>query len=111
MLGDRRGGPGLHVGGRAELQRPPLGPDISRQSADPLTPAGDVVDDPYAVSEPVRPAPLQRLPDRGEPEALAGVDGEVEVLPLQILECVQMTGGRVTRLSAGDIEADYSHIA
>jgi hypothetical protein len=54
---------------------------------------------------------LDRLPDRRQPERLAGVDGEVEVLPLQIFERVQVAGGRVARLGARDVEADHSDVA
>ena len=41
----------------------------------------------------------------GSPKRLAGVDGEVEVLPLEVLEGVQVPGRRVARLRAGDVEA------
>ena len=68
----------------------------------------DVVDDAHPVAEPVGAAPLDRLPDRRQPERLAGVDGEVEVLPLQVLERVQVPGGRVAGLGAGDVEADHA---
>ena len=71
----------------------------------------DVVDDPHAVPEPVGPAPLDRLPDRGQAERLAGVDGEVEVLPVQVLERVQVPGGRVAGLGPGDVEADHADVA
>ena len=54
----------------------------------------DVVDDPDAVAEPLGAAPLKRLPDRGQSEALAGVDGDVEVLALDQLEGVEVACGR-----------------
>ena len=108
MLGDRRGGPGLDVGGRAHLERDPLVADVRREPAEldaPVLGHGDVVDDPDAVTEPVGAAPLDRLPDRRQAERLAGVDGEVEVLALEVLERVEVPGGRVARLRAGDVEA------
>ena len=83
----------------------------SRPSRGPSTGGVDVVDDPHAVAEPVGAAPLERLPDRRQPERLAGVDGEVEVLPLQVLERVQVPGGRVAGLGAGDVEADHADVA
>ena len=77
----------------------------------PSSAHGDVVDDPHAVAEPVGAAPLDRLPDRRQPERLAGVDGEVGVLALEVLERVQVPGGRVARLGAGDVEADHARVA
>src|SRR5690606_5764115 len=70
----------------------------------------DVSHDAHAVAEPVRTAPLDGLPDRWEAERLAGVDREVEVLPLQVLERVQMPGRRIARLGAGDVEADHADV-
>src|SRR5215207_1820408 len=46
----------------------------------------DVIDDAHAVPEPVRAAPLDRLPDARQPERLSGMDGEVRVLPAEVLE-------------------------
>ena len=66
---------------------------------------------PHAVAEPVGAAPLERLPDRRQPERLAGVDGEVVVLPLEVLEGVEVAGGREARLGAGDVEADDALVA
>ena len=108
VLGDRRGGAGLHVGVRAHLERDPLVADVRRQPAErrrAVVVDRDVVDDPDAVAEPVGAAPLDRLPDRRQPERLAGVDREVGVLALEVLERVEVPGGRVARLGAGDVEA------
>ena len=108
------GGAGLHVGGRAHLQRDPLVADVRREPAElgrAVVGDGDVVDDPHAVAEPVGAAPLDRLPDRRQPEGLAGVDGEVGVLALEVLEGVEVPGGRVAGLGAGDVEADDAAVA
>lgn len=72
---------------------------------------GDVVDDADAVTEPVGAAPLDGLPDRRKPERLARVDGEVGVLALEVLEGVEVPGGWVSRLRAGDVEADHPGVA
>src|SRR5690606_41334241 len=64
------------------------------------------VEDAYPVPEPVGPAPRQRLPDGRQPERLAGVDGEVRVLALEVFERVEMTRRREPRLGAGDVEPD-----
>lgn len=46
-----------------------------------------------------------------EPEGLAGVDGEVVVLALEVLEGVEVTGGREARLGARDVEAHHTQVA
>ena len=78
---DRRGA-GVHVRRRAHLQRHPPVADEAGQPAEHDLAVGadlDVVDDPHAVAEPLRPAELERLPDRRQPERLAGVDRDVVV--------------------------------
>jgi len=72
---------------------------------------GDVVDDADAVAEPLGAAPLQRLPDRRQPERLARVDRDVEVLPRHVLERVEVAGRRAAGLGAGDVEPDHADIA
>ena len=57
------------------------------------------------MAEPVGAAPLDGLPDRRQAERLAGVDGEVGVLALEVLERVEVAGGREAGLGAGDVEA------
>jgi len=88
--------------------------DIGRQPAEgdpPVRLGGDVVDDPDAVAQALRPAELERLPDRGEPEGLAGVDREVEVLVSDQLEGVEVPGRRVSRLRSRDVEAEHPGVA
>ena len=72
---------------------------------------GDVVDDPDAVAQPLGAAELERLPDRRQPERLAGVDRDVEVLAADEVERVQMAGRPIARLRPGDIEPDDARIA
>ena len=50
-------------------------------------------------------AHVKRLGDRREPERLAGVDRDVEVVAHHAREGVQVARGRVARLGAGDVEA------
>ena len=114
VLRDRVGGAGLDVRRRAHLERDPLVPDVRRQPAQRRGPVAvdlHVVDDPHAVPEPVGAAPLDGLPDRRHPERLAGVDREVGVLALEVLERVEVPGGRVARLRARDVEADDPLVA
>src|SRR5207342_3047343 len=90
-------------------QRDPLVPDISGEAPElhrsvHVLANRDVIDDAYAVAEAVGAAPLDCLPDRREPERLAGVDGEVEVLPLDVLERVEVAGRRIASFRARDVE-------
>lgn len=94
---DALGGTGLHVGRGAHLQRDA---SISDELGQPAQVSAfavgadlDVVDDAHAMAEPLGPAPLEGLPDTGQPERLARMDGEVGVLAPQVLEGVQMTVG------------------
>src|SRR5512134_2255678 len=108
MLADRRRGARVHVARRAELERHAFVPHERREMPEPRRDAArvDVVDDANAVAEPLRAAELQRLPDRRQSERLSGVDREVEVLPANVLERVEMTRGWEPRLRARDVEAD-----
>ena len=72
---------------------------------------GDVVDDPHAVAEALGVAPLERLPDRRQAEGLPGVEGRVEVLPLDKLESVEVLRRRVPRLGPGDVEPGDALVA
>src|SRR4029078_5794221 len=56
-------------------------------------------------------APLEGLPDRGQPERFAGVDGYVEVLAADVLEGVEVRGGPLFGLGPRDVEADDTRIA
>jgi hypothetical protein len=71
----------------------------------------DVVHDPDAMTETLGATPLERLPDRGEPEALAGVDREVEVLPGDVVEGIEVAAGWEAGLRAGDVEPDDPGVA
>ena len=79
--------------------------------ARPSSSTVDVVDDAHAVAEPLGAAELHGLPDRRQPEGLAGVDRDVEVLRRDELEGVEVAGGRVAGLAAGDVEADHAGVA
>src|SRR2546428_405343 len=72
---------------------------------------GHVLDEPNAVADPVRAAVLQRLPDRRRPEALARVNGDVEVLATAVLERREVRLRGMARFLAGDVEADHPALA
>src|SRR5207245_6781928 len=72
---------------------------------------GDVVDDPDPVAEALGTAELDGLPDGWQPEGLAGVDRDVEVLVADLVERLEVAGRRKALLRAGDIEADGTDVA
>ena len=109
MLGNRGRRARVHVRGRAHLERdPPVAHE--RREAPELDRAVladvDVVDEPDAVAEALGATPLERLPDRRQPERLASVDRDVEVLPPDVLECVEVARRAVALLGPRDVEPD-----
>ena len=56
-------------------------------------------------------AELERLPDGWQPERLAGMDRDVEVLATDVIEGVEMTGRPIAGLRPGDVEADDARVA
>ncbi len=117
MVGDRRHaghGVGVQVGRRAHLQRDAAVAHVGGEPAEHrVRRVGqvDVVDDAHAVAEPVGAAALDGLPDRRQPECLAGVDGEVRVLAAQVLERLEVQDRREAVLGAGDVEAGHAAVA
>ncbi len=108
---DRGGRAGLHVRGRAHLQRDPAVADVGGQPPEPdhaLLADLDVVRDADAVPQSLSAAPLHGLPDRRQPEPLAGVDRDVEVLPLEVLERVQVPARRPAGFRPRDVEPDHA---
>ena len=114
VLGDRGDDPGVDVRRRAELEWDATVPHVARQSPELGHTIGfhrDVVDDADPVAEALGVAVLQRLPDRRQPERLAGVQGGVEVLALDELERVEVPSRRVAGLRAGDVEPAHPDVA
>ena len=104
----------MHVRGRAHLERYPRIAHEVREPAEldvAVAVDDDVVDDAHAVPETVGAAELQRLPDRRQPERLARVDRDVEVLAHHVLERVEVPGGRIAGLGARDVEAAHAFVA
>lgn len=56
-------------------------------------------------------AVLDRFPDGRQAEALADMDRDVEVLPVNVLEGVEVAARRPACLRAGDVEADDAVVA
>src|SRR5919108_4713194 len=105
----------MDVRRRAQLERDPLVADQGGEAAETRVSVGplgrDVVHDADPVAESFRAADLERLPDRGKPEGLAGVDREVEVLAADVLEGVEVARRRKPRLGARDVEPDDAAVA
>ena len=64
----------------------------------------------YAVAEPLGATELDGLPDRPWAVGLAGVDRDVEVLPVAVLEGEQVVVGRESVLGPGDVEPDHADV-
>ena len=114
VLGEGGDGPRVHVGGGAHLEGHAPVPHVGGQPSErglSVRADDDVVDDAHSVAEALGVAPLDGLPDRGEPECLAGVHGGVEVLPLHEVEGIEVGRGRVAGLWAGDVEAGHTVVA
>src|SRR5947209_12083775 len=101
----------MDVADEANLQRNALVENVLRQIAQLHGPAvhdRDVVDEARSVSDPMRPAILNRLPDRFFTIAFAGVNRNVEILPLNVVKSVHVLFGRITAFFPGKIETDDS---
>ena len=63
------------------------------------------------MTDAVRPAILDGLPDGFLPVALTGVDGNIEILALDVMERVHMFLGRITALFTRQIKSHHSAVA
>src|SRR4029077_11334507 len=68
----------------------------------------NVINKTRPVSDAMCSTVLNRLPDRFFPKALACVNRDVEILPLNIVKSVYMLLGRIATLFACQIEPNYS---
>src|SRR6266849_3106655 len=101
----------MDVADEANLQRNALVENVLSQIAQLHGPAvhdRDVVDQARSVSDPMRPAILNRLPDRFLAIAFAGVNRNIKILPLNVVKGVNVLFGRITAFFSGKIEADNS---
>ena len=115
MFGKAARGSCLHVAEEANLQRNSFVEDVLREVAQfdyfAVFRDGDVFDQPRAVADAVRSAVLNGLPNRFFSKAFAGVNGDVEILALDVVKRVDVFFGRITALLAGQIEAHDSTFA
>src|SRR5438067_8846564 len=89
MLGKAAGGAGMNIADQANFQRNPFVENVLREVAQfhRLTVHdGNVIDQPRPVSDAMRSAVLNGLPNRFLTEPLAGMNGDVEILPLNIVK-------------------------
>ena len=68
----------------------------------------DVLDQSCGVTDAVRAAPLDRLPDAFLAERLPGMNRDVEVLSLDVVERIDMLLRREPAFLAGQVESDDS---
>ena len=117
VLLDVRGRAGVDVAAQANLERNAFVENVLGQISH-LDDLGrivavepDVLDQPRGVADAVGAAPLDRLPDAFLAERLAGVNRDVEILPLNVVERIDVLFGREPALFAGQIESDDTALA
>src|ERR1700736_724480 len=72
---------------------------------------GDVIDEPGSMSNAVSAAILDSLPDVFLSEAFAGVNGDIEILALNIVKSIHVLLGRISTFLARQIEPDHATLA
>src|SRR5262245_61009699 len=114
MLLDRRGGAGMDVRRRAHLEPGAPVPDGRGRPAETersVRARRAAADDPDPVAEALGAGELDGLPDRRQLERFARMDRDMEVLPPDVFEGVEVAGRREALLGAGHVEADHAGIA
>src|SRR5580693_1457994 len=109
MLGQTARGSCLYVAEQANLQRNPFIQDILREVSQfhhlAVLRDRNVIDEPRSMPDAVRATVLNGLPNRFFSIPRAGVNGDVEILPLNVMKSVDMLFGRITALFARKIES------
>ena len=108
MLGEAARGTGVDVADQADFQRNSFVEDVLGevpQFHHLSIGDGDVFDQTRTVSDPVRSAILNGLPDRFLAEAFAGMNGDIEILALDIVKRFDVFLGRVTAFFSREIES------
>src|ERR1700682_1625878 len=101
----------MDVADEANLQRNALVENVLSQIAQLHGSAvhdRNVVDQARSVADPMRSTVLNRLPDRFLAIAFAGVNRNIEILPLNVVKSVNVLFWRITAFFPGKIEADDS---
>src|SRR5580693_4169365 len=114
MLGEAARGAGLHVAEQADFQRNSFVENVLRDVAQfddfAVFGDGDVVDEAGAVADAVRAAVLNGLPDRFFSVTFAGVNGDAEILALNVVKSFDVFFWRIAAFFAGEIETDDTAI-
>src|SRR5438270_11923942 len=87
----------MHIADEADLQRDSLVQNILSEIPQfhrSTVRDGDVLNEPRAVANPVRPAILNRLPDGFLAKAYPGVHPYIEVLAANVVKSVDVSHGR-----------------
>src|ERR1700722_1786472 len=115
MLGQTARGSRLNVAEQANFERNSFIQNVLREVAQlhyfAVFRYGDVFDEARSVADAMRSAVLNGLPDRFFPKAFAGVNGDVEILALNIMKRVDMFFGWESAFFASEIESHNSAIA
>src|SRR5258708_5701127 len=114
MLGKAAGGPGMNIADQANLQGNPFVKDVLREVAQfhRLTLRdGNVFDQSRPVSDAVRSAVLNGLPNRFLTEPFASMNRDVEILPLNIVKSIHVLFGRKPALLTSQIESHNPALA
>src|ERR1700733_9341971 len=111
MFRDAADRSGMDVAGQTDLQRNSLIEDVLRQRAhieDHTFLDPHVFDQPCAMSDTMRAAPLNRLPDGFLAKSFTGVDRDVEVLALNVVKGVDVFLCRIAAFFAREIETHHA---
>jgi hypothetical protein len=115
MLGEAAGCASLDVAEQADFERDSFVENVLGEVAQLYNFAvfgdGDVFDEAGAVADAVGAAILDGLPDGLFAKAFACVNGDVEILPLDVMESVDMFLGRIAAFFPSEIETDNAAIA
>src|SRR5260370_41475304 len=104
----------MDVADEANLERNALVENVLCQIAQLHGPAvhdRDAVEQARSVSDPMRPAVLNRLRDGFLAIAFAGVNRNIEILPLNVVKSVKVYLRRITPLCPAKIDPDNPKLA
>src|SRR5260370_12936909 len=114
MFGQAARSSGMYVAEQANFQWNSFVEDVLREAAQLHCFAigdSDVINQTSDVADAVGPAVLNGLPNRFFSKALAGVNGDIEILALNVVERVYVLLWRKPALFAGEIETHNAALA
>ena len=114
MFGQAPRRAGVNIAEQANLQRNPFIKNVLRKVAQLHRSAvrdGNVVNQSSTVPDPMRSAVLNCLPNRFLSESFAGMNRDIEILPLNIVKSVYVLLGWIPALLARKVESHYAPVA